>query len=192
MTDGFVVETGEGLPESNSYVDLDEASAYYRVRGYTLWFDLTADIQQAVLISATLFVDTYYDWAGYKRYDDQALEFPRTGIKNPVTKLEIDDVPNVLQRIVLEAAKKIVTKDGDSYVINDLLPDNASNPIKKIREKFADMETETTYMTATEQGENYSLYPMLDRMVPKYLLQIPEKSRNYPVSGTYFGSQGRS
>lgn len=171
IINGFVVEKGDGLLDSNSYVDIETADAYFKILMYLEWFELPLDIKQALLISATYFIDGFYNWAGCQEFDDQSLEFPRTGIINPATKLEVVGIPDRIQRAVMETARKMLKKNGDTYTIIDLLPDNPVNPIKKLKEKFDVMETDTTYMTINEIGQNYSLFPSLDKIIPKYLLK---------------------
>lgn len=184
IINGFVVENGNGYQDSNSYVDIDTATQYYAVRLYKEWENLDIEIKQALLISATYFIDTHYDWAGIQQYEDQALAFPRVNIINPSSKQEIIGIPSAIERAVMEVARKILKKDGDTYTLIDLIPDNDARPIKSIKEKFDVMETNTVYMTADEIGENYSMFPSIDKIIPKYLLRKKlEDMLPYPIAG---------
>lgn len=184
IINGFVVENGEGYIDSNSYVDIETANSYYAVRLYKEWDNLDTEIKQALLISATYFIDSHYDWAGVQKFDDQALAFPRVGIIHPTSKTEIIGIPTAIERAVMEVARKILKKDGDTYTLIDLIPDNDARPIKSIKEKFDVMETNTVYMTATEIGEDYSMFPSIDRLIPKYLLKKKlEDMFPYPIAG---------
>lgn len=171
VINGFVVENGEGYIDSNSYVDLETATAYYNIRLYKEWEEIDDETKQALLISATYFIDNHYEWAGRMKYDDQALSFPRVDIINPNSNNEVEGVPSSIQRAVLEVARKILKKNGDTYTLIDLIPDNEARPIKSLKEKFDVMETTTVYMTATEIGADISLFPSIDKIIPKYLLK---------------------
>ena len=76
----FVPEDGSGLPNSNSYIDVAYADAYFADRLITAWSSLMAPAKQAALIAATDYID--FRWGGYfkgcRETEDQALEFPRT------------------------------------------------------------------------------------------------------------------
>jgi hypothetical protein len=67
-----------GGTASNSYVTVAEATAYFEASfGRSAWAS-SAD-QEALLISATRYLDLYLDWDGMRVSQDQALEWPRTG-----------------------------------------------------------------------------------------------------------------
>lgn len=184
IINGFVVENGEGYQDSNSYVDIKTATEYYAVRLYKEWENLDIETKQALLISATYFIDSHYEWAGEQQYDDQALAFPRVGIIHPSSKTEITGIPSAIERAVMEIARKILKKYGDTYILIDLIPDNDARPIKSLKEKFDVMETNTVYMTATEIGEGYSMFPSIDKIIPKYLLRKQlDDTRPYPIAG---------
>lgn len=184
IIDGFVVETGDGLLTSNSYVDIETATAYYSMRLYNEWDSIDTEVKQALLVAATYFIDTRYDWAGEQRFDDQALAFPRVGIIHPSSKVEITGIPSAVQRAVMEAARKILKKDGDTYILIDLVPDNDARPIKSLKEEFDVMETTTVYMTSTEIGDDFSMFPSIDKIIPKYLLKKQFSDMlTYPIAG---------
>ena len=188
IINGFVVEDGEGYQDSNSYVDIETATAYYNLRGYTEWDELDIEPKQALLISATYFIDSHYEWAGRMKYDDQALSFPRVDIINPNSNTEVEGVPSSIERAVMEVARKILKKNGDTYTLIDLIPDNDARPIKSLKEKFDVMETNTVYMTATEIGEGYSMFPSIDKIIPKYLLKKEEVDGDYSCP-VWFGGR---
>lgn len=75
----FVVETGTGLPDANSYVSVAEATAYHSDRGNAAWAGDEAAMQGA-LVRATDYLEQNYGsrWKGCRLTDTQALEWPRT------------------------------------------------------------------------------------------------------------------
>lgn len=187
FVDEFIVENGEGLINSNSYVSIEEATDYYSIRLYSEWDELSLELKQALLISATYFVDEQYNWAGYRKYDDQSLNFPRTDVYNPRGQL-VEDIPNSIKRAVMEAARKMLIKSGDTYIIKDLIPDREATPIKSLKEKFDVMEQTVTYMTASDLGVDYKMFPSIDKIIPNYLLsQVCEDNCNVNVPGWYVG-----
>lgn len=78
----LVLETGAGLSNSNSYVDLAEADTYFESHPYyaDAWADIVDNTRRSdLLISASLWLDTNFEWIGYKRFETQAMGWPRTG-----------------------------------------------------------------------------------------------------------------
>lgn len=68
----LVVESGEGLPNSESYIDLDYLIAYATKRGIDY-----SSMTEANIIKAQDYFETSYTFKGTKLKDTQALEFPR-------------------------------------------------------------------------------------------------------------------
>jgi hypothetical protein len=73
----FVVETGVGLANANSYLSVVDFKAYHDDRG-NVWSNYgTPEIEQALVIAAD-YVDRRYPYRGTRRSGrDQALEWPR-------------------------------------------------------------------------------------------------------------------
>lgn len=169
----FVVEDGSGIVEANSYVSVESANEYYTLRAYTDWASFPLTTKQAALVQASLYIDTQYDWRGITEFEDQGLNFPRTGITSPRGEA-VTGVPNAIKRATLELGKKIVTVSGENFIITELISyDGASNRIKKARSKFDVAEEEIIYMTPAETGE-VRAFPGIDAMIPKYLLKLKE------------------
>ncbi len=77
----LIVETGEGLPDADSYVSLDDAIAYHAAQGNTAWAAATVTDEQreVALRRATAYVDSRYRFRGSPLTVVQALEWPREG-----------------------------------------------------------------------------------------------------------------
>ena len=79
----LIVEDGTGLPNSNSYVDLDDALTYFTQVGNPVWAAAASDdLRASALIRATAFIDATYrgHYPGYRvQQRAQALEWPRVG-----------------------------------------------------------------------------------------------------------------
>lgn len=89
----IIVETGEGLENSESYIDLDYLTAYAAKRGLD-----TTGITEANIIKAMDYFESAYQFKGTKLVETQALAFPRyinnevvypVRVKNAVCELTI-------------------------------------------------------------------------------------------------------
>lgn len=89
----IIVEMGEGLENSESYIDLAYLSAYATKRG----LDITG-ITEANIIKAMDYFESAYQFKGTKLVETQALAFPRlingvveypVRVKNAVCELTI-------------------------------------------------------------------------------------------------------
>jgi hypothetical protein len=79
----LVKEDGSGLPNSNSYADIDDGNTYHEVHLYaTDWTDAAPDVKEASLMMATRVLDMNMEFKGWKGDSAQALEWPRIGVPN--------------------------------------------------------------------------------------------------------------
>ena len=125
----LVIESGEGLPNSESYIDLDYLIAYVNKRGLS-----AVDMTEANIVKAQDYFETSYKFKGTKLKDAQALEFPRL-INGEVI------YPVRVKSAVCELALKSV---------NVLLEDTER---ATIREKVGELEVE--YDKDSPQGVEY-------------------------------------
>jgi hypothetical protein len=74
----FVVETGEGLSDANSYISVEEFKELSDLFGYD-YSDIADNRIQSFLIRATIILDSEYrsDFPGNRKVSGQALEWPR-------------------------------------------------------------------------------------------------------------------
>lgn len=99
----LIVEDGSGLPNANSYCDLDYALEYCTMKGYTSWQSLSETEQKVFIIRGTEFIDNFYNWRGRKGKGSQALSFPRFYLYDDDHYL-INGIPEKLKKACLEAA----------------------------------------------------------------------------------------
>ena len=71
----LVIENGQGLSNSESYVDVDYVDAYFLKRGNTEWDSITNKESRIVL--AMDFIENNYTYLGTKLVSTQSLSFPR-------------------------------------------------------------------------------------------------------------------
>lgn len=99
----LVVENGTGLPDANSYCDLDYAVEYCTMKGYTDWLKLSENQQKIFIIRGTEFVDNFYTWKGIRHRQSQSMAFPRDDIYDDDRYL-VDGIPDKLKKACIEAA----------------------------------------------------------------------------------------
>lgn len=114
----FVVETGAGLSNSNSFVSVAAADAYVADRGVTGWGALTNQVKEQALIRATDFLEATYRsaWKGFRNTEAQALSWPRYDVFVDLFLVASNIVPAPVARATIEMALRAVTN-------TDLIPD---------------------------------------------------------------------
>ena len=105
----LIPETGDGLPDANSYTSIEEADAYLADREAAAWFPLSDYQKTAGLIEATAYLDGTYTWVGKVQYGSQALGWPRVyGCDHEGREIASDAVPAQVARatalLAVEAA----------------------------------------------------------------------------------------
>ena len=78
----FLVEDGTGLPAANSYVSVAEADDIIstNIHASAAWLALSLESKQALLMSATRYLDDRTRWYGSRTFEASGLRWPRTGI----------------------------------------------------------------------------------------------------------------
>lgn len=92
----LIVEDGTGLMDSNSYVSVAEADAYFKLRGVASWAALPEEDKESALVNGTDYIGLRWSCLkGEVLNEFQALAFPRT---------EWEGVPEGVKRATLEYA----------------------------------------------------------------------------------------
>lgn len=104
----MIVETGDGLVDSNSYISVIDANTYFSARGIESWDSLTDEEKEQALIKATDYIDSAFKWRGKKKTSEQALNFPRVDLIDD-NGFKIERVPNALRYAVCESANLVAT-----------------------------------------------------------------------------------
>lgn len=90
----IIVETGEGLDDANSYLDVAEANEFADSRQLTL--PVVDDDVKALIFRATDYVESFSSrFPGYKFSDTQGLSYPRDDNGVPAT------IPKELKQAVI-------------------------------------------------------------------------------------------
>lgn len=98
-----IVEDGNLVEGANSYVSLEEATAYQRRFNRQDWLGLSEDEKKASLIKATQYVDNQFTWKGRRKYQTQELGFPRVMLLD-LDGFEVTGIPARLKQAICEAA----------------------------------------------------------------------------------------
>lgn len=167
----FVVEDGTGKSDSTSYISVEFADEYLDSRGLISQWSGNTGAKQGALIRATDYIDRRFGgkFAGNKKTDTQALEFPRVKIPG-VTQ----DMPYRLLCATAEYAMRALT--------TDLMPDPSTTPsgypIQSYRFKVDVIEESTTYDTSSLSKFNQvPVYPSTDYLL-KPLLNLSLSGRS--------------
>lgn len=99
----MVVETGIGLSDATSYVDIVYADSYFSARGIKEWEVLADEEKETALVRATDFIDATFEWYGKRLTEEQGLMFPRSNLFT-YDGYEVKGIPNCLKMAVCEAS----------------------------------------------------------------------------------------
>lgn len=140
----ITVEDGSGLTNSNSYVTLEEANAYFTAKGVVL------TLTDETLVNATQYVDVTYSnsFNGKKATFEQALEWPRSTFwSTQGFRIESFTIPKVLKTAVFEAARLATTQD-----LFDTSSNENDNIISKTQSVEGAVSQSITYSSPTKQN----------------------------------------
>lgn len=104
----LIVEDGTGLSEAESYVTVNQFTAFCRKRGYnTDAYDL--DVMEVALRQAADYINTIFRYKGFRIRGDQAMEFPRNSLYD-WSGLIVTGVPMRVKNAQCELAFKALTQ----------------------------------------------------------------------------------
>ena len=151
----LVIENGQGLSNSESYVDVDYVDAYFLKRGLTQWASLTN--REQLIIRAMDYIENNYTYQGTNLVSTQALQFPR--LINGETVYPIA-IKNALCELALKANS------------GDLLQDTGKTTI---REKVGTLEVEYD-----ANQDDLTSYNYVNKLLAPYL--VSTSSFSYSIS----------
>lgn len=121
----LVKEDGSGLITANSYASAADGDTYHDKHSWsTAWAGTTA-VKEEALMMATRLIDSYYQFLGFKKSNDQALQWPREAARDPDRQdvrfsaldnslgpyWESDEVPVILVDATCEFARELLAAD---------------------------------------------------------------------------------
>ncbi|WP_022684555.1 DnaT-like ssDNA-binding protein [Sphingobium bisphenolivorans] len=150
----LVVETGEGLSNSESYISVAAADARHTAFGNSAWTGEDA-VKEAALRRATAYIEQAYRtrWTGQRKTQSQALSWPRYDVIVDGCFIASDSVPSDIANACADLALRALSAD---------LAEDTTRAV--IREKVGPLETE--YDPNSPQGTRYRA---IDAMLAPYL-----------------------
>lgn len=111
----LVVEDGTGLENSNTYISLADANAYFvgkRLHS-SAWTSALDATKETALQQASLLLDSEFTWTGKILVTDpvQALGWPRTGATDRYGRARDSEVPIEVKNATCELAHYLLDQD---------------------------------------------------------------------------------
>lgn len=108
----FVVETGQGSSNANSFASVANANDYASTRSLTAWTGSDA-VKESALVRATDYMEATYrqSWLGFRTSQTQALSWPRTNVEVDLFPLDADIVPVPVINACIELAIRALTEN---------------------------------------------------------------------------------
>jgi len=162
----LIVETGTGIADANSYIDIAFADTYQADRGRSAWALLTEPVKTVALIAATQFVDESLPWIGSKGTAAQGLKWPRiAGVDSLGDSIllidrdgfDITGVPAALKKAIAEAAF-LSSTDAEFFT-------EADSNGKIIRKKTDVLETEYQAESSALKPAQPTVYSVLNLLL---------------------------
>lgn len=162
----LIVENGSGVPNANSYCDLDYALEYCTMKGYTSWQSLSENEQKVFIIRGTDFVDNFFTWKGRKCRSSQSLSFPRVELYDE-DRYEVHGIPDKLKKACIEAAFLNSTSGADTLFSTK----DENGQVKRQRvdsleiEYFANSSTASNGNSESNAVDYTSIYDILNKLL---------------------------
>lgn len=151
----LVIENGQGLSNSESYIDVAFADAYFLKRATTQWD--TLENKESLIVRSMDYIENNYSYKGTKLVSTQSLQFPR-----------VIDGETVYPIALKNAVCELALKSNDE----DLLADTDKTTI---REKVGALEIEYD-----PNQDNVKSFNYVNKLLAPYL--VSTNSFSYSIS----------
>lgn len=169
----IVVEDGTGLPDANAYASVEDADAYFNLRGRDEWAGLTQGAKEAALVSSADYIDLR--WRGRIPgigvfLDTQGLQFPRK-----MCNTETAYFPVALKRAAMEYA----ILASVSPLAPNIELDSTGRLPTRFRDKVGPIEEETywTKGNTAEEPIAWRPYTVADAFMLQFVTPLPRSGR---------------
>ena len=142
----LIVENGQGLINSNSYIELLDIENYLPSTISGEFNKLDPDLQYDRIITASMFIDYSFDWLGKRKTLEQGMQFPRIGITYQGHPIPDDLIPVQIKKASAMAVN-LIMRFGMT-----VFQQTAEAQVKK--EKLGPLETE--YFEAVKEEYQFS------------------------------------
>lgn len=134
----LIVESGNGDSNSESYIDVTFADAYFLKRGITEWAGLTN--KESLIIRSMDYIENNYTYQGTKLLSTQSLQFPR--LINGKTVY-----PIALKNAVCELA----LKSNEEDLLQDISKSVISEKVGELEVKYDSNQDDNKIFTKANQ-----------------------------------------
>jgi len=108
----LIAETGASVAGANSYATVGQADAYHEGRLHAAaWTAANQATKEAALVMATRFLDANVEWAGQRIDIDQALAWPRRGVRWDGHAVQESSLPRPVRAATCELARLLIGSD---------------------------------------------------------------------------------
>lgn len=133
------LEDGNGRPEAETYLSVEEADAYHAKFGNARWSDLSEEEKEIALRKATRNIDLLYVFKGAAINKEQALSLPTNEVG--------------IGRVIKEATAEMALVSLDVDVTGPLSNGN----VQSEEVKLGELATKTSYFSPSGSVETNSL-----------------------------------
>lgn len=168
----LIIETGTGLPNSNSYATVEELSAYAADR----LEELPVDGKEALLLRAMDYLEQFVDkprYKGTRKSAEQALLWPRIGVYIDGFPLAIDRIPTLLKRAQMQLALEAVDYD--------LMPSSDGYAVAKETVDVIAVEYATGGRLSGATLAAQPIFPKVDALLNGLLESAPDRLRGVRI-----------
>lgn len=164
----FVVETGTGLSNSNSYITVDFFKDYHDDRGRSIvdgsGNSVGSSVIKAALVVASDYIDTKFTFIGIRSLTTQNMEWPRVDAFYQDGRIA-NGIPIEIQECVAELALKQLSSD----IAPDPTYDDSNRLITKQRNKVGPIEQETEF-GSNGSPISFRAYPFAERRLKELII----------------------
>ena len=111
----LIKEDGTGRADANCYALVADCDAYHEGHLYaTAWSGAPEVLRETALVMATRLIDAQFQFNGFKRRAEQALQWPRRECPAPDVERELmpeDAVPAIVMAASCELARELLKQD---------------------------------------------------------------------------------
>ena len=156
VTPDLIIETGEIVPNADSFVSLAQAEQFFRQSGIVEWLAASPETRKRCLREAARYLGFAYRWIGTVRDPLQSLVWPREGHNAP---FPFDSVPPaVRQAQIMLAGEALRAPLG---VIED-----EGRVVSRVSERLEGVGgTDTTYEVQARPLDSLKRYPKVEAVL---------------------------
>ena len=104
----LIVEIGQGLSDSNSYIDVLDVAKYLPSSTHKKFLEMTDEEQIDNMITASMFIDYSFSWIGNQKTLEQGLSWPRINAHFQGHRIPDDFIPIQIKKACVMALNLIM------------------------------------------------------------------------------------